>query len=94
MTMDTCHHTFVNPNVDNELWVIQCGVVGSSFVMKESLWWGMLIVGAAAYVSGHGGMWEISVHAAQFHCEPVTVLKCSLKKHNTIYRWCIIELYA
>lgn len=53
-------------NCDLSMWVRQ-------MVTNVPLWWGLMMV--AAVHLGRQGVWEISVLASQFCCEPNTALK-------------------
>ena len=95
--VDTCYHNLlkpiectsrVNPNVNYGLWVImmcQCRFIGCN---KCTTWCGMLTVGRLRV--GGQGVWELSVLAVQFCCEPKTALKIKsiLKtKQNICFRY-------
>lgn len=65
----------VNPNLNYELWVMDCWCRFINCSKCTILWREMFIIGKVVYVGGGSGIYGLSLHSSQFCCEPNTSLK-------------------
>lgn len=76
--LDTCHHIFLkpvrfprgNPNVNDGLWVIMMCEYRFINCHKCTTPMGNTDYGRGCACVGAEGIWEISIPASQFYCEP------------------------